>query len=165
MMLLTNLKRGQSLIINLILAFFRRGKASANSKWGVTKAVMAGNYIISYSSQLLASLESDEVTKIISRIIEDLIYGELCQLESVNSNHEHRYKQYIKKTYLKTASLIANSAEAVAVLTDQPAHVQQAAFNFGKYLGIAFQIQDDRLDFLADSEQLGKVLYLTRQFK
>lgn len=134
----------------------RRGKASANSKWGVTKAVMAGNYIISYSSQLLASLESDEVTKIISRIIEDLIYGELCQLESVNSNHEHRYKQYIKKTYLKTASLIANSAEAVAVLTDQPAHVQQAAFNFGKYLGIAFQIQDDRLDFLADSEQLGK---------
>lgn len=134
----------------------RRGKASANSKWGVTKAVMAGNYIISHSSQLLASLESDEVTKIISNIIEDLIYGEICQLECVNTNHEKRYKQYMKKTYLKTASLIANSTEAVAVLLDQPPHIQRAAFNYGKYLGLAFQVQDDRLDFISNSSQLGK---------
>ena len=117
------------------------------------------NLLLVPTSRLARVRRSD---KIISRIIEDLIYGELCQLESVNSNHEHRYKQYIKKTYLKTASLIANSAEAVAVLTDQPAQVQQAAFNFGKYLGIAFQIQDDRLDFLADSAQLGKVKFPSR---
>lgn len=134
----------------------RRGKDSANAKWGVEPAVMAGNFIISHSSQLLASLNNDEVTKIISRIIDDLIHGELCQLESVVSTHEARYKQYLTKTYLKTASLIANSCEAVALMLETDSGVQKAAFNFGKYLGLAFQIQDDRLDFISNSSQLGK---------
>ena len=119
---------------------------------------MAGNFIISHSSQLLASLNNDEVTKIISRIIDDLIHGELCQLESVVSTHEARYKQYLTKTYLKTASLIANSCEAVALMLETDSGVQKAAFNFGKYLGLAFQIQDDRLDFISNSSQLGKVI-------
>ena len=71
----------------------RRGKDSANAKWGVKNAVMAGNYVIAHSSQLLASLKNDEATKIISRIIDDLIHGELCQLESVCSTHHARYEQ------------------------------------------------------------------------
>ena len=54
---------------------------------------MAGNYVIAHSSQLLASLKNDEATKIISRIIDDLIHGELCQLESVCSTHHARYEQ------------------------------------------------------------------------
>ena len=54
---------------------------------------MAGNYVIAHSSQLLASLRNDEATKIISRIIDDLIHGELCQLESVCSTHHARYEQ------------------------------------------------------------------------
>ena len=72
---------------------FRRGKEAANVKWGVTPAVMAGNYIIAASSQLLASLRDDEATIVISKIIEDLIHGELCQMESIQSTHEERYKQ------------------------------------------------------------------------
>ena len=72
---------------------FRRGKEAANVKWGVTPAVMAGNYIISASSQLLASLKDNETTIVISKIIEDLIHGELCQMESIQSTHDERYKQ------------------------------------------------------------------------
>jgi len=134
----------------------RRGKDSANAKWGVKNAVMAGNYVIAHSSQLLASLKNDEATKIISRIIDDLIHGELCQLESVCSTHHARYEQYINKTYLKTASLIANSCEAIAHIKDATPQVQAAASRFGKFLGLAFQIQDDRLDFVSNSSQLGK---------
>ena len=54
---------------------------------------MAGNYIIAASSQLLASFNNDQVTIIISRIIEDLIHGELCQMEAIQSTHTERYKQ------------------------------------------------------------------------
>jgi len=56
---------------------------------------MAGNYIIAASSQLLASFNNDQVTIIISRIIEDLIHGELCQMEAIQSTHTERYKQEI----------------------------------------------------------------------
>ena len=54
---------------------------------------MAGNYIIAASSQLLASLGDNEATIVISKIIEDLIHGELCQMESIQSTHDERYKQ------------------------------------------------------------------------
>jgi hypothetical protein len=63
----------------------RRGKEAANIKWGVSKSVMAGNYIISHSSRLLASLNSNYTTITISRIIDDLIRGELIQMEMAPS--------------------------------------------------------------------------------
>ena len=63
----------------------------------------------------------------------------------------------MNKTYLKTASLIANSCEAIAILNNSDPVQIDAARDFGKHIGLAFQIQDDRLDFIADAEQLGKV--------
>lgn len=134
----------------------RRGKEAANVKWGVSPAVMAGNYIIAVQSQILASFNNDDVSKIVSKIIEDLIHGELCQMESIESTHLGRYEQYLNKTYLKTASLIANSCEAVAVLTECDLDKRRAARDFGKHIGLAFQIQDDRLDFISDANKLGK---------
>ena len=65
--------------------------------------------------------------------------------------------KYLNKTYLKTASLIANSCEAVAVLTECDLDKRRAARDFGKHIGLAFQIQDDRLDFISDANKLGKV--------
>ena len=65
--------------------------------------------------------------------------------------------KYLNKTYLKTASLIANSCEAIAILNNSDPVQIEAARDFGKHIGLAFQIQDDRLDFIADAEQLGKV--------
>ena len=58
---------------------------------------------------------------------------------------------------MKTASLIANSCEAIAILNNSDPVQIDAARDFGKHIGLAFQIQDDRLDFIADAEQLGKV--------
>lgn len=58
---------------------------------------------------------------------------------------------------MKTASLIANSCEAIAILNNSDPVQIEAARDFGKHIGLAFQIQDDRLDFIADAEQLGKV--------
>ena len=66
--------------------------------------------------------------------------------------------KYMNKTYLKTASLIANSCEAIAILNDCDDNRRRAVVEFGKNIGLAFQIQDDRLDFISDAEQLGKEL-------
>ena len=53
--------------------------------------------------------------------------------------------------------MIANSCEAIAHIKEATPQVQAAASRFGKFLGLAFQIQDDRLDFVANTSQLGKV--------
>ena len=77
-------------------------------------------------------------------------------------NQLTRFK-YIRKTYLKTASLIANSCDAVAHLSGCSQEQRKAARDFGKFIGLAFQVQDDRLDFIADAAQLGKV-WLKQKF-
>ena len=63
---------------------------------------------------------------------------------------------------MKTASLIANSCEAIAILNNSDPVQIEAARDFGKHIGLAFQIQDDRLDFIADAEQLGKVRFVRK---
>ena len=72
-------------------------------------------------------------------------------------SHNNFTIKYIRKTYLKTASLIANSCDAVAHLSQCSPQKRKAARDFGKYIGLAFQVQDDRLDFISDAAQLGKV--------
>ncbi|MED6113803.1 putative protein serine/threonine kinase [Stylosanthes scabra] len=62
----------------------------------------------------------------------------------------------MEKTYCKTASLISNSCKAVAILAGQTAEVEMLAFDYGKYLGLAFQLIDDVLDFTSTSTSLGK---------
>ena len=66
---------------------------------------------------------------------------------------------------MKTASLIANSCEAIAILNNSDPVQIEAARDFGKHIGLAFQIQDDRLDFIADAEQLGKVRLISEKTK
>jgi geranylgeranyl pyrophosphate synthase len=63
---------------------------------------------------------------------------------------------YMKKTFHKTASLIARSCEANAVLSGASKDLVEAAFQYGRHLGIAFQLVDDLLDFESSSELLGK---------
>ncbi len=69
---------------------------------------------------------------------------------------EDRFRLYMSKTYLKTASLIANSCEAVAVLSGASEREVAAATEYGTNLGIAFQLVDDILDFEQSSEHLGE---------
>ena len=108
-----------------------------------------------------------------TRIIQDLVLGELQQITSIpqGSKTDDRFNTYLSKTYNKTASLMANSCQAVAQMAaattvgrgghrfTKTEHHRQAidsAFSYGKNLGIAFQLMDDYLDFTTTSEQIGK---------
>lgn len=156
----------------------RRGKHTAHFLWGQKKAVMAGNYILSTASRKLARIGNDEVVRTLSAVLEDLVSGELMQLGSKESESE-RFNHYMKKTYNKTASLIANSCKAVAILSDNSSpELKEIAFQYGRNVGIAFQLIDDYLDFTASELSMGKpvcadlqlglatapVLYASEQF-
>lgn len=103
-----------------------------------------------------------EVVATVSQVLEDLVQGELMQFGSKESESE-RFTHYLTKTYRKTASLIANSCKAVAIQAlaaqqqaARPSDLVDMSFEFGKNLGVAFQLIDDVLDFTARSDALGK---------
>lgn len=133
----------------------RRGKRTINEVWGEKKAILAGDLILSAASMAMARVGDNTVVKLMSQVIEDLVRGEFMQLGS-KENENERFKHYLEKTFKKTASLIANSCQAVCVLVTSDPEVHEIAFMYGKNVGIAFQLVDDVLDFTSGASQLGK---------
>ncbi|XP_064141001.1 all trans-polyprenyl-diphosphate synthase PDSS1 isoform X1 [Loxodonta africana] len=133
----------------------RRGKHTVNKIWGEKKAVLAGDLILSAASIALARIGNTTVISILTQVIEDLVRGEFLQLGS-KENENERFAHYLEKTFKKTASLIANSCKAVSVLGCPDPVVHEIAYQYGKNVGIAFQLIDDVLDFTSCSHQMGK---------
>ncbi|XP_071530695.1 all trans-polyprenyl-diphosphate synthase PDSS1 [Panulirus ornatus] len=133
----------------------RRGKPSVNFLYGQRKAVMAGDYILSVAATMLARIRNEEVIVVLSQVLADLVQGEFMQLGS-KENENERFAHYLKKTFKKTASLLAYSCKAVAILSGADENVQETAFQYGRNVGIALQIVDDLLDFVSSSNMMGK---------
>ncbi|GAB1286012.1 All trans-polyprenyl-diphosphate synthase PDSS1 [Apodemus speciosus] len=133
----------------------RRGKHTVNKIWGEKKAVLAGDLILSAASVALARIGNTAVVSMLAQVIEDLVRGEFLQLGS-KENENERFAHYLEKTFKKTASLIANSCKAVSVLACPDPVVHEIAYQYGKNVGIAFQLIDDVLDFTSCSDQMGK---------
>lgn len=133
----------------------RRGVKALNFVVGNKLAILAGDFLLARVSVTLASLDNNEVTKVVSRILEDLVSGEIMQMTSAKEDLL-KMEHYLEKTYRKTASLMCNACKSTAILGSCSPEVVQLAADFGKYLGLAFQIVDDILDYTEDSETLGK---------
>lgn len=134
---------------------FRRGKPSVNVLWSQKKVTMAGDFILAVASMMIARLRNDDVTLTLSQVITDLVQGEFMQLGSKETENE-RFAHYLTKTYRKTASLIANSAKAVAMLGGADERLSEVAFQYGRNIGLAFQLVDDLLDFVSSTDAMGK---------
>merc|ERR1739847_161484 len=87
--------------------------------------------------------------------IADFANGEISQASSL-FDCEISIQRYLEKSFLKTASLIASSCRSSAVFSDVSEDVKQSMFDYGKHLGLAFQVVDDILDFTQSTEKLGK---------
>ncbi len=136
-------------------AELRRGVPTVNSLFDNRVAVLAGDFLFAQSSWYLANLDNLEVVKLLSEVIRDFAEGEIQQ--GINRfDTSISLEAYLEKSYYKTASLIANSAKAAGVLSDQSAEVNHHLYNYGRNLGLAFQIVDDILDFTSPTEVLGK---------
>jgi len=136
----------------------RRGKESVNKRFNPSRSIFAGDYILGVSAKLLAQTGNPDVVIAMSQILADLVNGEFQQMAS-RSDSEDRFQLYLDKTFNKTASLMAYSCQSVAILANQEAadpEVVATAYRFGQNIGIAFQLVDDWLDFVASADQLGK---------
>jgi all-trans-nonaprenyl-diphosphate synthase len=108
----------------------------------------------------LANLNNLEVVKLLSEVIKDMAEGEIQQgLNRFDTTLT--MEAYLEKTYCKTASLMANSSKAAGVLSGVSDEVAENLYCYGRYLGLAFQIIDDILDFsdLISGNLTAPVLY------
>jgi len=133
----------------------RRGVATVHSRFNSRVAVLAGDFLFAQASWHLANLDNLEVVKLLSRVIMDLAEGEVRQ-GLFRYDTGQSLETYLEKSYCKTASLMANSARAAGVLSGLPVSQLDLLYQFGRQLGLAFQVVDDILDFTGDDAQLGK---------
>lgn len=133
----------------------RRGIPTVHRRFSTQVAVLAGDYLFAQSSWYLANLENIEVIKLLSEVIKDFAEGEVQQ-RLLQFETGVTIESYLEKSYYKTASLIANSSKAAALLSDASDAEAQKLYQYGRHLGLAFQIVDDIFDFTSSSEGLGK---------
>uniref|UniRef100_A0A0K0DH78 Polyprenyl synthetase n=1 Tax=Angiostrongylus cantonensis TaxID=6313 RepID=A0A0K0DH78_ANGCA len=134
----------------------RRGNASVNAIWGNKMAVLVGDFILARATQILCSINRPNVISVMASIIEDLVMGEFMQMTAKTGATEDTMEQYMEKTFKKTASLFANTCKSVALLAEGTADLQWRASEYGRHLGIAFQLVDDVLDFISSADIVGK---------
>ncbi|KAH9328382.1 hypothetical protein KI387_000490, partial [Taxus chinensis] len=133
----------------------RRGISSLNFIMGNKLAVLAGDFLLSRASVALASLKDTEVVELLSKVLEHLVTGEIMQM-TTSAEQCCSMEYYMQKTFCKTASLMANSCKAIALLAGQPREVAMLAYDYGRNLGLAYQLVDDVLDFTGTTASLGK---------
>ena len=129
----------------------RRGKVSINVSEGNKTAIMMGDILYSKAFFELINI-SPEVARVVSNAVVQLSLGELADVELSRRFHTNR-DAYLKMLYQKTASLMEASAEAGAILVGKD---RVAYRDYGRKLGLAFQMIDDILDITSDSKTLGK---------
>lgn len=133
----------------------RRGVPTVHSSFNNRVAVLAGDFLFAQSSWHLANLDDLTVVKLLSRVIMDLAEGEIQQgLNRFDTTLS--IDAYLMKSYYKTASLIANSSKSVGVLSKTSDALAESFYQYGRNLGLAFQIVDDILDFTGSEDVLGK---------
>lgn len=140
----------------------RRGAPSAPQQFSDKLSVLAGDFLLGRASVALARLGSNEVVELLATVIANLVEGEVIQLRASPTNSkeqkenkpsEEAFEMYMRKTYLKTASLMAKSARAAVILGGcgegssdgkiaEGEWVKDVAYGYGRNLGIAFQVSE-----------------------
>ena len=132
----------------------RRGRASVNARWQSRKAVLLGDYILARNMNIgLSSGQFDLVTHVCNSITA-LCEGEIFQSDCAEKQNTTR-QSYLEIIHKKTASLLGTSASVGALAVRAPRERVELMRSFGEALGMAFQIQDDILDF-SPSARTGK---------
>ncbi|CAG9464487.1 unnamed protein product [Pedinophyceae sp. YPF-701] len=133
----------------------RRGRKTVNAAFGNKAAILGGDFLLARASVALAALRETRVVGMLSRVIEDLVTGEVMQL-TAQPDDLLSIDYYLQKTHRKTASLLANACQAAALLGLHSVDEIKLAYEYGRHLGLAFQIVDDILDFEQQEADLGK---------
>jgi octaprenyl-diphosphate synthase len=138
-------------------ATLRRGIASANTLWGNEASVLVGDFLFSKSFSLMVGVGSLDILRVFSDATTIIAEGEVLQL-LCTGEIDLTEERYIGVVRSKTAILMSAACEAGAILGGVSGQQRQALADFGMDLGIAFQLMDDTLDYIATEEEFGKCI-------
>lgn len=138
-------------------SILRRGRQTANSLWNNKASVLVGDFLFSRAFELMVADGSLEILDILSKASSAISEGEVLQL-SMSHSLELTQETYLKIIESKTARLFSAATEVGAVVAKAPDEERKALTQFGRALGIAFQLTDDILDYTANQGQLGKTI-------
>lgn len=133
----------------------RRGMPTVKAKWGNQISVYTGSYIFAQSLVLIARCNNPHIARALAEVSVKMTDGEIQQINTANDVNQ-TVKDYFYRIHRKTALLISASCELGAVATGSSMRYAKALKRYGHFIGMAFQITDDVLDFNADQKILGK---------
>ncbi len=136
-------------------ALVRRGVTTLNALWNKGATVLAGDYLFARAAGFAAETENVRVVQLFADTLRIICEGELRQLFSARQWRQPR-DAYYPRIFAKTASLFAAATRSGAMLAGAPPEQEVALYEYGKDLGMAFQIVDDILDYVSDEATLGK---------
>ena len=133
----------------------RRGRPSANSRWGNHMSVLAGDWLYMQSFEMALRERNFKILDILIELTQNMVEGELIQLTKLG-RIDLTEQDALALATRKTACLFSGCARLGAVLGRQGDGVEQVLAEYGRNAGLAFQLVDDLLDFTASPQKLGK---------
>ncbi|AKM92175.1 TPA: octaprenyl diphosphate synthase [Neisseria meningitidis] len=133
----------------------RRGRATANNLFGNAAAVLVGDFLYTRAFQLMVDSDSMRVLEVMADATNIIAEGEVMQLMNIG-NTDITEEQYIQVIQYKTAKLFEAAAQVGAILGKASPEHERALKDYGMYVGTAFQIIDDVLDYSGETEETGK---------
>jgi len=133
----------------------RRGRPSANARWGNHMSVLAGDWLYMQSFEMALRERNFAILDILIDLTQNMVEGELLQLTRLG-RIDLNETEATELAYRKTACLFSGCSRLGAVLGRQPQPIEDALAEYGRNAGLAFQLVDDLLDFTASPEKLGK---------
>ena len=136
-------------------ALTRRGQPSINEAWGGPAALIMGDYLYSKALDVLCAHGLDEAVKLLARTTLLMSEAEMLQLE-LKYDLGISEDQYLRIIHQKTASLIETACRIGASFNSRVNGQEESFADFGRKIGLVFQITDDIFDYLGDERRLGK---------
>jgi octaprenyl-diphosphate synthase len=135
----------------------RRGNKTANALFGNAASVLVGDFLYSRAFQMMVSLDTMRVMRVLAEATNVIAEGEVLQLLNCH-DADVTVDGYLQVIRCKTAKLFEAAAQLGAILAETSPEIEQALADFGMHLGTAFQIIDDVLDYSGDEAETGKHL-------
>jgi octaprenyl-diphosphate synthase len=133
----------------------RRGREAAHTRWPAAQVVLTGDFLLARALDIAARTKNPRVISVVADITREMSEGEIDQLDK-KGRIDLTEAQYLKIIERKTAVLIQGACRCGAILAEASEEKENSLADFGFYLGMAFQMADDLLDYTARADQLGK---------
>src|SRR5689334_18244285 len=132
----------------------RRGRPAANTQWGNSKCVLAGDWLYMQAFKIAVQERNFRLLDVLIELTQQMVEGELLQMEKLGKCIS--LEEHLDLIFRKTACLFSASMRLGAVLGKATEDQETRLGEHGRHLGLAFQIVDDALDLTASEEVLGK---------